>query len=281
MKPVSSNLAAHLSGEVTTLATCWKLTLRNGTVMGFTDHSRDITVDSVLYEAASGFSPTAVRTSSDLAVDNMDVEGMFDSAHITEADMLAGIYDFAEVEIFKVNYVDISQGTLPLRRGYLGEVSHRTHRFVAEIRGLTQHLSQHIGEFYSPACRANLGDSRCKFSLASVTHSATVSSVTDNQQFTAASLTQDDGFFTFGKITFTSGNNNGLSMEVKEYTTGNIILVFPLPYAVTAGDGFDIEAGCDKTFETCVNRFNNAVNFRGEPHVPGTDKLFETAGTFR
>ena len=280
MKPISSNLASHIAGEVTTLASCWKLTLRNGTVRGFTDHSEDIIFASVLYKAATGFSPTAVKTTSNLAVDNMDVEGMLDSSEITEADLLAGIYDFAEIEIFKVNYADLTQGSLPLRRGHLGEVSHNKQRFVAEVRGLTQSLSQTMGELYSPACRANLGDGRCKLNIASFTRSVTVTGLTDNQNFVASGLTEDAGFFTFGKITFTSGANNGLSMEVKEYTTGNIILVFPMPYDVTVSDGFDIEAGCDKSFQTCVNRFDNSINFRGEPHVPGLDKMLETSGTF-
>ena len=28
-------------------------------------------------------------------------------------------------------------------------------------------------------------------------------------------------------------------------------------------------AGCDKLFTTCRDRFQNAVNFRGFPHMPG------------
>ncbi|WP_341818742.1 phage BR0599 family protein [Wolbachia endosymbiont (group B) of Ennomos erosarius] len=28
-------------------------------------------------------------------------------------------------------------------------------------------------------------------------------------------------------------------------------------------------AGCNKTFPTCRSKFNNTVNFRGEPYIPG------------
>ena len=30
-------------------------------------------------------------------------------------------------------------------------------------------------------------------------------------------------------------------------------------------------AGCDKSFATCKAKFDNAVNFRGFPHLPGND----------
>lgn len=280
MKPISSELASHMAGEVTTLATCWKLTLRNSTVMGFTSHSEVITFDGVDYLAATGFSPTAIATSADLAVDNLDIEGMLDSSAITESDVLAGLYDYAEVEIFKVNYQDIGQGRLLLRRGWLGEVSLSRHHFVAEVRGLTQNLVQMLGDLYAPACRAKLGDSKCGINILDYTFSATVTTKTSNQQLGASALIQEIGYFDFGKITFTSGNNMGISMEVKEYTPGALTLVFPMPYDFMVDDTFTIEAGCDKRFETCIQRFNNAVNFRGEPHVPGIDKMLQTAGTF-
>jgi hypothetical protein len=41
-KTISPALAQHLAGEVTTLATCWKITRRDGAVLGFTDHVRDL-----------------------------------------------------------------------------------------------------------------------------------------------------------------------------------------------------------------------------------------------
>jgi uncharacterized phage protein (TIGR02218 family) len=173
----------------------------------------------------------------------------------------------------------LSQGKLPLRTGWLGEVSISRNQFVAEVRGLTQSLSQTVGDLYTPSCRAKLGDNQCKINMASFTFSGTVSTKTSNQVFTSSSLTQDDAYFNFGKITFTSGENSGLSMEVKEYMKGKVTLVFPMPYTIETGNTFSIQAGCDKSFETCVARFNNAVNFRGEPHVPGIDKMLETAGT--
>jgi hypothetical protein len=30
---------------------------------------------------------------------------------------------------------------------------------------------------------------------------------------------------------------------------------------------------------TCIGRFNNIVNFRGEPYVPGTDTIYKSQVT--
>lgn len=281
MKNISAELQVHLAGDVTTLATCWKLTRQDGVVMGFTDHGEDISFESVVYVAASGFAASAVESTADLAVDNMDVSGVLDSNAITEADILAGLYDRAAVEVFMLNYTDISQGVLLLRSGTLGEVTCDHGRFVAEIRGLTQHLRQTIGQVYSPGCRAELGDSACGVALAGYTEAGAVTSVTSRRVFQDSALLQESGYFDQGKVTFTSGANEGLAMEVSVFTEGGAVkLVLPMPYDVEVGDTFSIQAGCDKSFATCISRFANAVNFRGEPHVPGTDRLLETAGTY-
>lgn len=284
MKQISPALAAHLSGECTTLATCWKLTRRDNTILGYTDHDRDIIFESVTYKAETGFTPSAIESNAALNVDNLDVEGMLSDGAITESDILAGKYDFAAIEIFQLNYRDPTQGALKLRRGWLGEISLQKHQFVAEIRGLTQKLSQTIGEFFSPSCRATLGDTRCKVNLATHTVTGSVTTPLSKQTFKDSARTEASGIFNFGLLTFTGGANNGLSMEVKEYSKlsagdGQITLVLPMPFTVSAGDSYQMSKGCDKTVETCVARFNNILNFRGEPSVPGLDRMLETAGT--
>ena len=279
MKTLPSTLSTHLQLDVTTLATCWKLTRRDGAVMGFTDHDRDLIVSGQSYVAATGFTPTAIAGSAGLAVDNLDVEGMLDSAAISEEDIHAGKYDHAEIEVFMVNYAAPADGILPLRTGWLGEVRYTSGKFVAEVRGLTQRLQQRVGELYSPGCRADFGDSRCKINLASVTTTGTLTGATSRTVLLDSARTENSGVFSFGRITFTSGANDGISMEIKQYTKGKMVLALPLPYQPQAGDTYTITQGCDKNFATCKIRYSNAVNFRGEPHVPGLDRILETAST--
>lgn len=167
MKTVSVALAAHLAGSVTTLATCWRITRTDGLVLGFTDHDRDLVVGGTTYAAASGYGRAAIGSRADLSVDDTEVSGILNSSLITETDIRAGLWDGAEVRIFVVNWADLTQGTLPLRRGRLGEVvSADNGGFRAELRGMAQALQQQVGELYSPECRADLGDARCKLPIA-------------------------------------------------------------------------------------------------------------------
>ncbi len=249
-------------------------------MLGFTSHDRDIVFSGTTYVAGIGFVPTAVASSSNLSVDNMEVDGMVDGEIITENDIRAGLYDFAQMEIFMLNYNDLSQGSLNLRTGWIGEVKYGKGRFIAEVRGLMQSMVQVVGELFSPSCRAKLGDARCGLNIASYTVTGSVTTCTDSQNFTDSARSEASGYFRMGKITFTSGNNVGLAMEVKQFDGGGIIrLVFPMPYSIKVGDGYSMQAGCDKNFDSCINKFNNAINFRGEPNIPGTDAMLTTAGT--
>ena len=273
MKTISDALAAHLAQPVTTLATCWKVTRGDGSTFGFCDFSADILFDEQLYKAASGIAASNIKTSDKLDVDNLEVDSILSADTLTDADLLAGLWDGARVEIFLVNWADLSMGALSLRSGFIGEVKTGRTKFTAELRGLSQKLQQSIGRVYGIDCDADLGDARCQISLSGFTVSASVSTVTDGAHFTAAALTQADGYFDAGLITFTSGANAGRKMEVKTFTTGVVNLQQPMPFALAVDDTFSIHAGCDKSLATCRDRFNNVINFRGFPYIPGSDRM--------
>jgi uncharacterized phage protein (TIGR02218 family) len=275
---VSQALLDHLASGVTTLAACWKLTLRDGTVMGFTDHDTDIPFNGVTYEAASGFDASRIATAGDLSVDELEVDALLESSGITDGDLEAGRFDFAEIEIFSVNYQDLSQGRILWRKGWLGEVTTEHGIATAEVRGLTQALKQTVGETYSVTCRAELGDARCGVDLSGHTVTGTVTAVTDAQQFTDSGRAEADDHFTYGLLTWTGGANAGLEMEVKAFSAGTFTLYEPMPYPVAAGDGYEVYAGCDKLHTTCINKFGNIDNFRGEPFIPGTDEISRFGG---
>ncbi len=273
MKTAGTNLATHIGGETTTLATCWKITRKDSAVFGFTDFDKDLTIDGLLYQAQSGYTRSAIHTISNLAVDNLDIESALDSETLNAADLRAGIWDGAAIEIFIVNWSNLANGKIILKRGTVGEVELKDTVFRAELRGLTQALSQQIVELYTPDCRAELGDARCKINLAALTVIGTVTAVTDRRSFTDTGRIEADHYWNGGLITWTSGANVGRKMEVKSFVGGVFTLFLPMPSDVAEGDTYSLYPGCDKKFSTCKDKYSNSKNFRGEPHVPGNDQV--------
>jgi uncharacterized phage protein (TIGR02218 family) len=273
MKTLSANLKSHIAGEVTTLATLWKVTRTDATVFGFTDHSDDITYGGTTYDAATGYTPSNIETTASLGVDNLDVQAVLDSASITDADLMAGLWDYATVEIVRVNYKSLGDGHEWMRRGTLGNVSTGRTAFVAELRGMTQPLQQSIGRIFAPACDAALGDARCGITLGTYTVTGTLTAVASGHQFTDSARAEAAGYFNGGLLTWTGGANAGYAMEVKSFAAGVFVIQQAMPTTPSIGDTYSVSAGCDKTLATCGTKFANVVNFRGFPHVPGMDSM--------
>jgi uncharacterized phage protein (TIGR02218 family) len=277
MKLLTANMKSHLEQEVTSLVTCWSLTRRDGVEMFFTDFDEDLDIDGDLYLASSGYSRTAVANSASLSVDNLDIIGALNSDAIAEADLMAGLYDFAEVSIFLVNWQDLSMGRIPLRTGWLGEISVRDGEFVAELRGLGQALLRQIGDVYTPGCTADLGDDRCTVDIEALTETDVVAAATDRRTVTLTDFNGADGVLAGGVMTFVTGLNAGRSMEIKIWEQGSrtAILFLDMPYDIAIGDEVSFHPGCDKSYVTCRDVYINHLNFRGFPHIPGTDALLE------
>lgn len=278
MKTLSAALKSHYAKGTTTLATCWKATLLNGTVICATSLDRDIVFDGLTYKAAQGYTISDIESSADLNPDNLEIDGVLASPAITDSDIYSGLWDYAAIEIFEVNYADLSQGKNVLRSGTLGEVRGGRSKFVAEMRGLMQAFTRTIGRIIIKECPADLGDSRCKIDLAPLTKTGAVESVSSNRIISDAARIEAADWFTGGKLTFTSGANSGRSMEVKKSTPGQLELTHAMFDVIAAGDTYSVYAGCTKRFsEDCVGKFSNGVNFRGFPHLPGT-RVYQTGG---
>lgn len=277
MRAIPAALQTKLDSGVTTHCRCFVLTRRDGVVQGFTDHDDDIVLDGVVCRAGTGLAASEARARLGLSVDGAEVGGALADDCLTEADLAAGRYDAAKVETF---LVDWSEPELHVRlsTATLGEVRREAAAFVAELRGLADALGQESGRQFSASCAADLGDPRCGLDLMSAVYrgEGSIALLRGTSTFAASGLGDfDEGWFDAGRLVFESGANAGSAMEVKRHRRDGEDVVIELWQAMaeplSMGDSFVVTAGCDKRFETCRNRFSNAVNFRGFPHIPGND----------
>ncbi|MFZ1470374.1 MAG: DUF2163 domain-containing protein [Paracoccaceae bacterium] len=275
-----ADLTEHLASGTTNLCRAWTVTRRDGLVLGFTDHDRDLMIEAVPHRAGSGLTARAVQQSTGLSVDNSEAVGALSDVAISEVDLAAGRFDGAEVRLWLVNWEDPAQRA-EIFRGSLGEVTRTGVEFRAELRGLAEALNQPIGLAYTRGCAAVLGDSRCRFDLTQPGYftERAVESVDDARREFSFEIFGgfDDRWFEFGRMEVLTGAAAGLSGLVKSdrlLGSGRKVELWQgIRADLAPGDLIRLSAGCDKRPETCRVKFANYVNFRGFPHMPGEDWL--------
>ena len=282
-------LQAHLDGENATIGELLRLTRADNTVFGFTSAGEDVTISAVLYSATQGLTISSLASSSGLAVDNLELSTIDDGTLFTRAQILGGVWQNAAFVLSRYNWASPSDGVEPLMAGTIGQVGLREGMVVAELRGLQQYLQQNVGNVTTRTCRARFADfptpngsNRCRLVAASFTRTGNVvSAVTSRLVFTSSGLwTAFPNADRYGEgfLTWTAGANIGMSAKVTTYVASGVItLSSPAISPIVNGDTFTIIAGCRKRLtEDCKTKFTNVLNFQGEPHLPGVDKLTAT-----
>lgn len=289
MKTIPSGLATHYAGKTTSIVYFLLITRTDGQVFGFTSHDEDITIAAQTYLSSPGVEVTNIVNTAGFAVDNLELTTLDDDTIFSRSDVLSGRWRNAKFLISKGNWVTPTNGLESVLAGTIGEGTLKNTTIVLELRGLQQYLQQPVGDTSSKTCRARFADfptknnnNRCGLNPAAYTFTAGVTSVTNNQTFTASSLTQAADYFGEGVLTWIDGPSAGLSQKVRTHTTGGVLtLSLPMLLTVAIGQNFNIIAGCRKRLiEDCKTKFgNNVLNFQGEPHRPTVDELTKSPDT--
>ncbi|MDO9370722.1 MAG: DUF2163 domain-containing protein [Sphingopyxis sp.] len=263
-----------LREELVTLAWCWRLSRRDGVVIGLTSHDRDLLIAGILYRAAPGMKPSALETSDSLDTATMDLEGAIASDVIAARDLDAGRWDGAELELFVTDWRAADAAPVTVARGSLGAIERRGAAFAAELQGVTRLLDRPVCPATSPSCRAMLGDRACRVDLVPRTHVGRVTAVAGR----LATIDVAVPAMAFGELMWLEGRNCGLASPVVGVEGSVLHLAEAPPFAPVGPVRVRLIEGCDKQLATCRDRFANAANFRGEAHLPGNDLLTRYPG---
>lgn len=276
---------------------CIRIVRLDGRVFTFTSLDQDLTIAGEIYQAYTSADMSEVATQVGSGVDNLSVIGLISSTKIKESELLAGLFDGARCEIFGYLFDQTPAiARLPsLITGTLGEMTEDGGQFTAEIRSLSQRLSQQFVELSSPLCRARaVGDGRCmpkgfnegqngsvptgSVTMALARFSRTVTVVNSTKQITFGGDASASGLYRYSPLVFTSGANANISREVKEHVQGGgstavITLQESFPFQVMVGDVATLEKGCSRQLSVCHSVWGNTSNHQGEPFTPGNDAI--------
>jgi uncharacterized phage protein (TIGR02218 family) len=277
MRTLSPETAAWAQSGALTRAHVWRFTRRDGAVFAFTDHDAPLRFDGLVCEPVLGLSGGEIELTDDLSPDTASLSGALDSQTLTEADLAAGLWDGAEIDIFAVDWRNTDH-RVAMFSGVLGETTWRANAFEAEVRGLQACLNAPVGRSLSRRCDARLGDGRCGVVLDAFVVQGVIEEIAADGSVIVAGVTAPtDDWFVDGEAIFTNGQR--MSIAGQRTLSGDRIAVRfsgALASGFESGQAISLTVGCDKSHAMCAGRFSNILNFQGFPHMPGNDVL--TAG---
>lgn len=259
------------AGELETVASFWRIFRRDGVAFGLTSHDRDLVFDDIRHRTAPGMVPSAIRMSSGFDPDTAEVSGALDHEAIRNDDLDAGRFDGARIELGLVDWLSLERHTL--YAGSIGGIARDGGQFTARLDSVKTILSQHPIPRTSPSCRAEFCGLGCGLSAARFTHGARIASVDWADNAVTLNDAPSADRLLDGHLRWVDGEAAGLSFGVAAVDGGKLILERTLPNAATIGQSVIVREGCDLRLESCSTRFDNALNFRGEPFLPGNDML--------
>lgn len=277
MKTISANLKAAIANG--RIATLFAIIAQDGTSRYFTDHNLTLTVDGKIHTPSAGVGRVSMKVTNDAEVSNQEVTATI--VEMPESELNSGKWDAATIQIGMCGWEVPGEGQLIVFKGSVGVIQWTDEGFRADIQNYLRDLGKNVGSVVTGNCRHQLYSTvapgqvgACNVSKVSNTTTGTVATVLTHRLKFKTSTALPDGWASSGFVKFTSGNNAGLTYEVKLHEKNaiaaigeSIELFLPCIGSIQVGDTFSLLAGCDHTATTCKIKFSNMINFGGFPHI--------------
>jgi len=274
-RTVSAALKAGLAANPHRLVRLLTIKRPDGAVFRLCDGNRDVIVGADTYTAKPGFRTSQVTLTNDGNVGTLDLALPNAPAfQFSTGNILAGVWEHSSVSLAIADRSQPTAGVMEIFEGLIGAASYEDDGqgfYTFEVRGRIDLGRAMLVETYGPTCRADLGDARCRWPLLSNGRTGTVNTIAGRTITATLSDVPANGYLDGGTLQWQSGANKGFAQEVRRQIGGSISLWLSPRFPIAKGDTFTVYPGCDKRLETCMAKFNNLVNFQGEPYLPGSD----------
>jgi uncharacterized phage protein (TIGR02218 family) len=263
------SLPLSLTASVVKPARLLVITRRDGTVMRIAEAQAAITAGGNVYTPIAGCEISAVKHTLGGDTPSMEIRGAHNTTGTAAFDTTAidvGLYDAAEVELYIVDRNNpVTLGLLfsgsiqPVQYDVSGRVSF-------DVRGPSIGAGTKYIQVFAPMCRTDLFSSLCGVDKDAYELSATVAVIINRFNFTITiSPVPADNYLNGGTIL----TSTGVAFEIANQTGSTLTSFLPYNRVLAVGMALTLWPGCDKRLATCANKFNNALNFQGEPHSIG------------
>lgn len=269
----------------------WTIMLQSGTVLRYSGADVPVAIPNVTWVLGPNLSRTRVRQTIGVSVDTMQVT-LCASAAVTVGGvpilqaLAAGAFGGATIRVDRAFVDDLAgcQGIVPVFQGRMGALDITRSHARFEVRSEAEQLDVMVpGDVYQPACRNTVFDSHCGLIASAHTIVGITAAAGDTARrvltsTTAAVIGKPAAWADLGTITFASGLNAGISRSVRTHVlsggVATITALTPFPYDIAQNTSFQLRAGCNKVKGgDCTVKFNNLINFRGEPYIPAPETV--------
>ena len=278
MKTLPAALATSILNEAISMCRLIKITRTDGVVIGLTDATSHVYIGNQVYRSDVAFSVSSLFVGLNAGQSQgCSLAVALTSDVISRTDIRSRRYYGAIAEFFECDFNNPANTQVSIFKGSIGRCSFSdVQNATIEVLPFSSNQIGFAQEVYSQTCRANLGDARCGIPIESFAVTTTVTTVISPLAFkvatfgpvSAGSPTLD--FFAFGQLKWLSGANNQSPGDIMNSSTFDfsVVLFYPMPGAIAVGDQIKLYPGCDLSASTCTNKWNNILNFRGEPLAP-------------
>ena len=237
---------------------CFQIKLASGEELNLTNSNHIIKNEEIVFLPNSGLDLKEAEF-NDSAQNNVIIEGIFEENGITtEVDLNNAI----------VKIIIYSNGIFEHFITYYCTLYTKYDlSFKMHLKPETIKYNQAVINRYSKTCRANFGDDKCKIDTDLYAGIYKIKEIL-KESLRIEGLDKENGYYNGGKIIF---GDNRFSSKVLSSFGDLVILEDIIPDYVKDAREIKIISGCNKNFITCCNKFNNAINFRGEPLIPEKD----------
>jgi uncharacterized phage protein (TIGR02218 family) len=149
----------------------------------------------------------------------------------------------------------------------ISKVSSNEESFFFELASLSEIFGLRKMNYFSENCRASFGDAACKIELKDFMFEGKIDGFSKDflEIYDADLEPENPGDFKYGKLVLEGFLNEELLIFKLE--SKRIVLLLESHVELKIGMKYKVFMGCDKTLKTCIERYQNAINFRGEPFI--------------
>lgn len=234
---------------------------------GYTNADRNISHQSIVYRAIEGgIADDGIRQTEDAQADtlNLTVPASLDVAQMYRV--------VAPSQTVMLTIFDLHYGVSGFLVVWVGQVAgvRFKDQLTAEVQCQTLAATLErtgLRKTWARNCPHTLYDNDCRASRSSFRTDGLIDRINGSSIGFAQAAGHENGYYAGGYIEWTS--QYGLEQRGIEAHVSDVLTIYGGTFGLAASQQIAVYAGCDRTQNTCIQRFNNLVNYGGCPHMPG------------